>query len=672
MENSTSTSENHCPISGLPITRVNEWNYTASNDQFHLTIERVGDHIYVLRAAGKMTIDDLNQRRERLRRLLADDNKESVPRYLIEDLSGVERISLQSRGEYSAWTPPELAHFELVAVCGLSRATKPLVRVSKLLAADLTSLQSADDYAAAMQLILRHQAGDASSGEFCPVSGLPITRREEWSHQRAESDFYIEAEQIGRHILLIRPMGSPTVEDLIAHRQLIERVIADANHDGPFYLIEALNGMTGFADLARKEYREWFPYEHEKLALIGVYGMNRSIKPLIQMGTALNPTATPLKVTAGYEEAIRLALQYQGGQAGPELASVTPKRAREMLGDMVLTPDRPDQEDALDTQAQEPSMQVGRYQVQGTLGHGGMATVYKALDPSFNRPVAVKILTPTLLNDDNSLARFEREAQIVASLEHPSIVPVYDFGQYNDRPYLVMRYMSGGCLADRVKQGALPLAEATRILQPVAQALDYAHSRGIIHRDLKPANIFFDQYDQPYLADFGIARLQEGDDLLLTGTRILGTPAYMSPEQIAQDREIDHRADIYALGIVAYQMVTGQLPFSSETAMGLAMKHLMDPVPPVAETAPHAPAACQPVLEKAMAKEPEQRFQTASEMIAALAQIAAAPAADETEEPASSPAAENNPGPARNWLLIILFIIILLALALPPLLAWLF
>jgi len=194
------------------------------------------------------------------------------------------------------------------------------------------------------------------------------------------------------------------------------------------------------------------------------------------------------------------------------------------------------------------------------LGRGGMATVYHAYDPSFERDVAIKVLPAAFLHDPQFRTRFEREAKMIALLEHPAIVPVYDFGEQDEQPYIVMRYMAGGSLADHLMKGAVPLDETARIIARLAPALDAAHARGIIHRDLKPGNVLFDQYGNAFLSDFGIARLTQSAATTITGEAIVGTPAYMSPEQVQGTKAIDGRADIYAMGVLIYQMLTGQAP----------------------------------------------------------------------------------------------------------------
>jgi serine/threonine-protein kinase len=261
--------------------------------------------------------------------------------------------------------------------------------------------------------------------------------------------------------------------------------------------------------------------------------------------------------------------------------------------------------------------QIGRYTLQAEIGRGGMATVYRAYDPRFKREVAIKVLPREFLHDPTFRARFEREAQTIAALEHPAIVPVYDYGEDADQPYLVMRLMAGGSLAERLERGPLTLQETASILSRLAPALDRAHALGIIHRDLKPGNILFDRDGNPYISDFGLAKLtQSATQLSQTG--VMGTPAYMSPEQARGDKQIDGRTDLYALGAILYQMLTGRLPYEADTPMGLAFKHVTEPPPRLQDARPDLPAACDAVISRAMAKDPDQRFTTAGSLMTAL------------------------------------------------------
>lgn len=260
---------------------------------------------------------------------------------------------------------------------------------------------------------------------------------------------------------------------------------------------------------------------------------------------------------------------------------------------------------------------IGRYLIIEEIGRGGMATVYRAKDPNFDREVAIKILPRAFLHDPQFRARFEREAKTVAALEHQSIVPVYDFGEEDGQPYIVMRLMTGGSLNDKLDKGPLSLEEALEITARIADALDAAHAKGVIHRDLKPGNILFDQYGKAYLTDFGIARVVEGG-ATLTGGAILGTPAYMSPEQIQGDKEIDHRSDIYALGIIFYHMLTGNPPYQATTPAKVMMMHVLEPIPEIHKALPDLPPFVEEVLRKALSKDPDDRYNTAQDFVNAL------------------------------------------------------
>jgi hypothetical protein len=265
---------------------------------------------------------------------------------------------------------------------------------------------------------------------------------------------------------------------------------------------------------------------------------------------------------------------------------------------------------------------ISRYEILRELGRGGMAAVYLAHDPNFGREVAVKVLPRELMHDPAFRARFHREARTIAALEHPAIVPVYDFGEEDGQPFLVMRYMSGGSLVARIRAGPVPPSEAAKILVRIGAALDAAHAKGVVHRDLKPANILFDQYGEAYLGDFGIAQLS-APGTTLTGSMILGTPAYMSPEQIQGGKKLDGRSDIYALGIVMFEMLTGKAPFEADSPLQLMMMHISTPPPRIPETAIQLPPGSNAVLERALAKEPEHRYQKAADFGRAFQELTA-------------------------------------------------
>src|SRR5215207_6184274 len=256
---------------------------------------------------------------------------------------------------------------------------------------------------------------------------------------------------------------------------------------------------------------------------------------------------------------------------------------------------------------------VGRYRIKEELGRGGMATVYRAFDPISNREVAIKVLPPEMLHNLVTRARFKRELKLIASLEHPAIVPVYDVGgEDNHQPYFVMRYMSGGSLSEMIKNGKFSLRDAALIIERLAAALDHAHSRGIIHRDIKPDNVLFDASNNPYLSDFGVAKFTE-TVVSATGRDVIGTPAYISPEQ-ALGEDVDHRADVYGLGAMLYEMLTGERPFGKDTVIGLALQHVNDPVPNVLKLRPDLPGEVDVIIKTAMAKNREKRYATALEL----------------------------------------------------------
>lgn len=263
---------------------------------------------------------------------------------------------------------------------------------------------------------------------------------------------------------------------------------------------------------------------------------------------------------------------------------------------------------------------IGRYEIQSEIGRGGMAAVYLAYDPRFRRSVAIKLVSVSLQENPVFRERFEREAQLIARIEHPAIVPVYDFGEQENRPYLVMRYMPGGALAGKIREGPLSLASAAQILTQIAPALDAVHAQGIIHRDLKPANILLDGFGNPAISDFGIAHFSQATSDL-TGSAIIGTPSYMSPEQVRSDADLDGRSDLYALGVILFEMLTGSGPYRAPTPLSVAMKHLTDPIPSIISLRPDLPDELDSILQKALAKDREMRYASASELATELRAI---------------------------------------------------
>lgn len=293
---------------------------------------------------------------------------------------------------------------------------------------------------------------------------------------------------------------------------------------------------------------------------------------------------------------------------------------------------------------------IGRYEIKGELGQGGMATVFLAYDPQMKRDVAIKVLPPHLLNDANFRGRFEREAQIIASLEHAAIVPVYDFGEYQGQPFLVMRLMTGGALANYLTE-PLPLNKIQSILRQIASALDNAHDHGIIHRDLKPGNILFDHEGQVYLSDFGIAKLTETTNQFTATGGLIGTPAYMSPEQAMGNVTLDGRSDIYSLGIILFEMLTGRTPFNAPTPIALVVQQIHTPLPPLRAFNPNLPAGLEQVIALATTKDRNYRYATAGQLAQAFEQVlagqwAAMPTVIE-KLPLPSPTVTDSPPPPK-------------------------
>lgn len=258
----------------------------------------------------------------------------------------------------------------------------------------------------------------------------------------------------------------------------------------------------------------------------------------------------------------------------------------------------------------QPGQTLGPYQIISQIGQGGMATVYKAFHAQMDRYVAIKILPHQFAKSEEFLARFTQEVKVIARLEHPHILPVYDFGEKDHLPYLIMRYLDAGSLKDCMQSESLKLERINHIFSQLASALDYAHNQGVIHRDIKSANVLLDNQDNLFLTDFGIAKLVEGTSKLTATGAVTGTPAYMSPEQ-AQGMPLDHRSDVYSLGIVLYEMVTGTVPFEAETPLAVLFKLVQDPLPPPSSLKPDLHPAIEKVILKALAKKPVDRFETA-------------------------------------------------------------
>jgi polar amino acid transport system substrate-binding protein len=257
---------------------------------------------------------------------------------------------------------------------------------------------------------------------------------------------------------------------------------------------------------------------------------------------------------------------------------------------------------------------LGQYQIIKPIGQGGMAIIYLAYQPSVKREVVIKVMASPLQENVSFIKRFAQEVEVIAHLQHPQIIPVYDFGEHGDLIYIVMAYMRGGTLVDQIEGAPKGLRdeETIRLFDLICKGLDYAHAKGVVHRDLKPNNILMDENNHPYIADFGLAKLTEGK-IELTNTMMTGTAAYMAPE-IAQSGKSTKRADIYSLGIILFEMLTGRLPFQGETPYKMLSAHIHKPVPNIREFRSDLPQAVQAVLDQALAKSPVHRFATAMEL----------------------------------------------------------
>ncbi len=261
---------------------------------------------------------------------------------------------------------------------------------------------------------------------------------------------------------------------------------------------------------------------------------------------------------------------------------------------------------------------VGPYEIIELQGQGGMATVFKAYHEALDRYVAIKALNPAHIDDPNFLVRFQREARVVAHLEHPNIVPIYDAAEFDGRPYLVMKFIEGETLKQRLKRGHLSLDEGIHIIKAVSQALIFAHEQGVLHRDIKPSNVLISEDGSIFLADFGLARLMKMGSSTLSSEMLLGTPHYISPEQAQGSSDIDERTDIYSFGAVLYELVVGQVPFDGDTPFSIIHDHIYEPLPLPRSINPNVPEALERVLVKAMAKSKVERYQSVESLLAAF------------------------------------------------------
>jgi len=254
---------------------------------------------------------------------------------------------------------------------------------------------------------------------------------------------------------------------------------------------------------------------------------------------------------------------------------------------------------------------IDGYEILRIVGSGGMSAVYEARNPITGKRVAIKLLAAVLATDPNFLARFRREVELLQGFDHPNIVRILKHGELQGAPYLIMPFMESGTLLERLRGSPLGVREAAKLMDDLAGALQYAHDRGVIHRDIKPSNILIDSQGNALLTDFGIARWREAS-LSLTGSALVGTPAFMSPEQCLGE-QVDARSDQYALGIVMYRVAAGKLPFDGDTPLAVALKQINETLPPLREANPSIPVEVAEVLERALAKNPKDRYKSVAE-----------------------------------------------------------
>jgi tRNA A-37 threonylcarbamoyl transferase component Bud32 len=322
---------------------------------------------------------------------------------------------------------------------------------------------------------------------------------------------------------------------------------------------------------------------------------------------------------------------------------------------------------------------VGAYRIVDKLGQGGMATVYKAYHAALDRYVAIKVMHAAFLEDPNFLARFQREARIVAKLDHPHIIPIYDYAEHNGQPYLVMRFVEGETLKSYLSNKPLDKAEILRIAQAIGDALAYAHDQGVLHRDIKPSNILLTPDGGIYLTDFGLARMAEAGESTLSRDMMVGTPQYISPEQAKGIKALDARTDIYSLGVVLYELLVGQAPFTADTPYAIIHDHIFSPLPMPRELNPELPEPIERVLLKALAKEPDDRFQSIGELMTAIEKalepparqvsaetiaVAQPPTADRATKAAAPPKkAKSKTKKTRPWLWVVAALAALLCIS---------
>lgn len=266
----------------------------------------------------------------------------------------------------------------------------------------------------------------------------------------------------------------------------------------------------------------------------------------------------------------------------------------------------------------ESNEQIGSYRIIDKIGSGGMATVYRAHHERLDRNVAIKVIHKNFSYEPDFLARFEREARIVAQLEHRNIVPIYDYNDVDGQPYIVMKHINGDTLKDHLTDHQLSIDAIKRIFSQITDALSYAHQKNILHRDIKPSNIIIDEQGNAYLTDFGLARMAQSGSSTMSADVMLGTPHYISPEQAQGLTNVDQRSDIYSLGIVLYEMCTGRTPFIGDTSYAIIHSQIYSPPPPPRTINPDLSPEMEAVILRALEKQPDQRYATASDLYKAF------------------------------------------------------